>query len=418
MNSALPPDTQAILLLCASFGQSRQREPQPLTLGEYNQLARWLRDRQLTPQSLFDAAVRDQLKVDPPRKPQPERIDALIERGALLALKVEQWTQQGLWVLSRSDDEYPQQLKQHLKQKAPPLLYGVGERSLLQSGGLAIVGSRDVTPAGMEYAQYVAQTCAEQAIAVISGGARGIDRNAMLAALDAGGTVIGILASDLAKLAVARQYRSAIQAAQLVLISPYDPHAGFSVGNAMGRNKSIYALAGQALVVSTAYQQGGTWAGATEALKAMPEVPVWVCVEGDVPPGNRELIVAGARPFPPSPWNQALRELLAAVPDDRPSDTMVTAAPTAPEPLESLQPNCQDVYTAVLPLLLRALQEPQDARSLAQCLDVRLGQVQDWLNRALQEGKIQKNQKPVRYQVKGEPDLLLLLSTSADERKS
>lgn len=31
-NHILPPDTQAILLLCASFGQNRQTEPLPLLL--------------------------------------------------------------------------------------------------------------------------------------------------------------------------------------------------------------------------------------------------------------------------------------------------------------------------------------------------------------------------------------------------
>jgi len=46
MNHILPPDTQAILLLCASFGQNRQTEPQPLTLSEYNYLAGWLLENQ------------------------------------------------------------------------------------------------------------------------------------------------------------------------------------------------------------------------------------------------------------------------------------------------------------------------------------------------------------------------------------
>lgn len=44
----LSPDTQAILLLCASFGQNRQMEPQPLTLGEYNAVVGWLRENDMS----------------------------------------------------------------------------------------------------------------------------------------------------------------------------------------------------------------------------------------------------------------------------------------------------------------------------------------------------------------------------------
>jgi len=55
MNHILPPDTQAILLLCASFGQNRQTEPQPLTLSEYNYLAGWLLKNQKRPADLLSS---------------------------------------------------------------------------------------------------------------------------------------------------------------------------------------------------------------------------------------------------------------------------------------------------------------------------------------------------------------------------
>jgi hypothetical protein len=51
------------------------------------------------------------------------------------------------------------------------------------------------------------------------------------------------------------------------LLTPNLPTAGFSVGGAMGRNKIIYGLADFAVVVSSDFQTGGTWAGAVEALK-------------------------------------------------------------------------------------------------------------------------------------------------------
>ena len=102
---------------------------------------------------------------------------------------------------------------------------------------------------------------------VVSGGARGTDRLAMGAALDAGGVAFGVLADSLERTVRQPDLRQLLLDGQLVLLTPYAPTAGFSVGAAMGRNKVIYGLADFAVVVSSDYQTGGTWAGAVEALK-------------------------------------------------------------------------------------------------------------------------------------------------------
>src|SRR5439155_1012170 len=73
--------------------------------------------------------------------------------------------------------------------------------------------------------------------------------------------------------------------------------AGFTVGAAMGRNRLIYALADFALVVSCDAERGGTWAGATEALKA-GWVPVFAAEAAELPEGNRRLAQLGALAFP------------------------------------------------------------------------------------------------------------------------
>ena len=61
----------------------------------------------------------------------------------------------------------------------------------------AVVGSRDVDEAGTAFAGEVARWCARESLAVASGGARGVDRTAMLAAVDAGGAATGVLAGAL-----------------------------------------------------------------------------------------------------------------------------------------------------------------------------------------------------------------------------
>jgi predicted Rossmann fold nucleotide-binding protein DprA/Smf involved in DNA uptake len=65
------------------------------------------------------------------------------------------------------------------------------------------------------------------------------------------------------------------------------------VGNALGRNKIIYALAKCTVVVASDHETGGTWAGATEALKnGYGRVASWT---GDgAGPGNRALVERNA----------------------------------------------------------------------------------------------------------------------------
>ena len=310
LTHVLQPDTQAILLLCAGFGQSRQVEPMPLRLSEYNTLVRKLHQDNLRPADLLTTEGKDWVFHQINTDLSPHRIIQLLERGAMLAVAVENWTSKGLWILSRSDDAYPQRLKQKLKHLAPPILYGVGNQNLLSAGGLAVVGSRDIDNEAIEYTKCIAEKCAEQGIQIVSGGARGVDQTAMLAAISAGGKSVGILADNLIKAAVAKNYREGLREGRVALISPYDPSAGFNVGNAMNRNKYIYALADHALVISSSYEEGGTWAGATEELKRDNRIPVWVCLEGDVPQGNHQLVKLGAMPFPFQPWNRPIWDLL------------------------------------------------------------------------------------------------------------
>jgi predicted Rossmann fold nucleotide-binding protein DprA/Smf involved in DNA uptake len=413
LNHVLPPDTQAILLLCASFGQNRQLEPQPLTLSEYNSLADWLRENQMRPADLLEPTTKEQLQKITASKLNPDRVLALLERGAMLSLAVERWTNRGLWVLGRSDIKYPKRLKQRLKHSAPAILYGVGNIELLSMGGLAILGSRDVDEEGLDYTQRVTKTCSVQRIQVISGGARGVDQGAMLGVLDAGGTSVGVLADSLTKAAVNGKYRSSITEGRLTLVSSYDPDAGFNAGNAMGRNKYIYALADYALIVSSSFGKGGTWAGAVEALSRLKDIPVFVRMHPTALEGNQQLQNNGAKPFPVEPWNNSLRELLAT--DASSVELLETEVKTTLQEitpdisLEQVSSSPKDIYEAVLPFILGHLQQPKDVKSIAEYLDVRPTQMQDWLNRAVIEGKVRKINKPVAYIVNQRATQLSLL---------
>lgn len=294
MTHFLTDDTKAILLLCGVFG--KERSSQPLKQAEYSLLVRWLLDAGLRPRDLLHnehiAEASDASGIE------RDRLASLIERGGSLGFAIEEWQRSGIWVISRSDAEYPARFKKHLKEKAPPLLYGAGEQGLLKGGGVAIVGSRNVDSPGEAFTRKVAERCALNQLPVVSGGARGVDQISMSAALEAGGVTIGILADNLLRKSVERSARYAISEERLLLISPYHPGARFTVGTAMGRNKLIYAMADYGLVVSAEHKKGGTWAGAEEELKRGGARPVFVRIDEQAPAGNKKLLPLGALPWP------------------------------------------------------------------------------------------------------------------------
>jgi predicted Rossmann fold nucleotide-binding protein DprA/Smf involved in DNA uptake len=292
----LDSNTEATLLLCGRFGKPKESGVSPLEPREYNRLEGWLAARDLSVAELLD--LLPNALAEPNLPVAAERLNALLARGAALALAVESWESNGLWVMSRHDERYPPRLR-GLGTQAPPLLYGAGDPDLLMGSGmaLAVVGSRDVAEKELELAQEVARACAREGIALVSGGARGIDSQAMGAALERGGTVIGVLADSLARAAVVPDHREALLDGRLTLVSPNDPGSGFNVGNAMGRNKYVYALADAALVVCASPGMGGTWTGATEALKK-GRTPVFVWLGEDPSEGNLKLVEKGAQVFP------------------------------------------------------------------------------------------------------------------------
>ena len=306
-------NAKAILLLTAPLIVSKKAEsPKILSLKNYNTLARALHASGYQPQDLLDPEIGSILSKLPAGL-DPERLKTLLNRGFLLGQALTEWQRRSIWIVSRADSSYPKRLKSKLRDHAPSILYGCGDRSLLERGGLAVVGSRNITDELKEYAENIGTLAAQGNVPIVSGAARGIDSSAMGGALGNGGMVIGIMADGLGKAALAKANREAFQEGKLVLISAYDPSAGFNVGHAMQRNKTIYALADAGLVVTSDFNKGGTWAGAIEQLEKFHFVPVFVRDGVDCGQGNAALIQLGGRPWPEPGSGQELAAALTKV---------------------------------------------------------------------------------------------------------
>jgi DNA processing protein len=461
MTPALSPNTQAILLLTAPLIAGRApSSPDLLTPGEYKRLARHLREIQRQPADLVSPDANDLLRACQPVIDEG-RLQRLLGRGFLLSQVIERWQARAIWVISRADPEYPRRLKVRLREGAPALLYGCGDISLLESGGLAVVGSRNVDDSLIDYTMAVGRLAARARRTLVSGGAKGIDQAAMRGALEAGGNVSGVLADSLEKTTMNREHRNLLIDGQLTLISPYDPNAGFNVGNAMQRNKLIYALADASLVVSSDLNKGGTWAGAIEQLDKLKLVPVYVRSTGELSDGLDALRSKGAIPWPNPQDVDAFEAVfdvampttsaspqsgLTLFPGDGPSDISPTplavpetppvteapseqalpsvSAPTdepveyAPDPVSSVaqvptaKPEAASpvvkaastpadtLFAAVRDVIQLLLKAPMKDAEVAAALNVSNAQAKAWLQRLVDEGVIERQKKPAGYIVK------------------
>lgn len=290
-------DSQAILSLCSHLGLSYQSEAIPLSTKEWNLVAKKIHVNKLQPEDLLHLTQSELNDLLEQGAQFAERISELLTRSGSLAIELERLDSLGIGVLTRSDADYPARYKKCLKENAPVLLFYSGERALLGQPGIAIVGSRNLDEIGKQCAEFIGNACGLSGLVLYSGGARGVDSLSMMASLQARGNAVGILADNLEKAIRNPDYRNYLTSRDLCLATPYSPSAPFNVGAAMGRNRLIYTLADYAIVIASDFEKGGTWAGATEALKAK-WVSVFALQHEQMPLGNTKLIERGAIPFP------------------------------------------------------------------------------------------------------------------------
>lgn len=226
-------NTQAILLLTAHFTKMKKEGVKPLTPKEWGRFAWWLKEKSLTPERLMTGRIEELLNGWSDRTVTLDRVESLMNRGSALALAMEKWLRVGLWVMTRSDPDYPMRFKRRLGIDSPAVVFGCGNKTLLNRGGLAVTGSRDATETDLAYSRELGVLATGNGYSIISGGARGIDEASMLGALEAEGTVVGVLAYGLLRACSSAKYREYLMKNDLALISTFYPEAGFNSGNAM-----------------------------------------------------------------------------------------------------------------------------------------------------------------------------------------
>ena len=186
------------------------------------------------------------------------RILRLLNEEDVLRHYVNRGKNSGCIPVTRVSEEYPLQLRQRLGMDSPGCLWAKGDVSLLGKPAMALVGSRELMEPNREFAREVGYQAAMQGLTLVSGNARGADREAQESCLAAGGRVISIVADELRKLPVRKN---------VLYLSEEDYDAPFSPQRALSRNRCIHALADVVFVAQSTLGKGGTWDGSVKNLR-------------------------------------------------------------------------------------------------------------------------------------------------------
>ena len=249
----MTPREQGFLLLTSQLGNPERKV---LTPPQLRELTRRMASAPRCPEDR-DLELGDLLALGYGRE-MAMRILALLEEQELLEYYVNRGKKAGCVPITRVSPEYPAALRIRLGGEAPGVLWARGDLSILDTPGIALVGSRDLNPENRRFAAEAGRQAAIQGLTLISGNARGADVTAQNACLRAGGKVISIVADSLASHSVKEN---------VLYLSEDGFDEEFSAQRALRRNRCIHTLGSLVLVAQANLQKGGTWDGTSNNLR-------------------------------------------------------------------------------------------------------------------------------------------------------
>lgn len=207
----------------------------------------------------------------------------------------EQLKRLGVEIIYPGHPDYPSHLLE-----ISPILFVKGNLKHLNSAGVAVVGSRNVSNKGISVARKLASDLARLGRNVVSGYAKGVDSEAHLGALKAKGTTTIVLPYGIKELYQKKAFKEFDWKQDILAVSQFDPSVKWLARNAMVRNKLVCGLSKAVVVIESGPERdeqgkmSGTFNTAQTALKM--GVPLFVLDPSylnNPPKGNISLIELG-----------------------------------------------------------------------------------------------------------------------------
>lgn len=207
------------------------------------------------------------------------------------------------------DKNYPKFLKEIYN--PPVVLYYRGEIKPEDQKAIAIVGSRKMTDYGKVITRQFSKELSEANLTIVSGLARGVDTQAHLGAIEAGGRTLAVLGGGLNRIYPPENKGLAEKIAKSgAVISEFLPNGVCKPGNFPSRNRIISGLS-LAVLVTEAASSSGSLITAKLALEQGRDVfavpgpitselsrgPIDLIRTGAIPVANAQEILEELAPF-------------------------------------------------------------------------------------------------------------------------
>jgi predicted Rossmann fold nucleotide-binding protein DprA/Smf involved in DNA uptake len=184
------------------------------------------------------------------------------------AFLAESFFSQGFEIIPITSNDYSKKLKANLKiAHSPAVLYIKGNKKILEEKSIAIVGSRDASENALKFTDNIAKLASEKFKVVVSGFAKGVDKQALDSAIKYKGQSIIVLPQGIMTFSSGfKNYYKQIIDGDVLVLSAFFPKAPWKSELAMARNPIIYGLADEIYVAESA-EKGGTWSGVVDGLR-------------------------------------------------------------------------------------------------------------------------------------------------------
>ena len=240
-------------------------------------------------------------------------------------------SQPGQSIITLADGGYPPAL---LEIADPPsVLYVRGNPDLLHRRGIAVVGSRNATPQGIQTAESFARHLAAQGLCIVSGLALGIDAAAHRGALATQGETVAVIGTGADRIYPARNKELAIAIAERgAIVSEFPLGTPAVAYNFPRRNRIISGLARGVLVVEAAPESGSLITARLAAEQGREVFAIPGSIHSPVARGCHKLIKQGAKLVETAQdileelGNFAAAPMPAAAPSAAPDESPILAA--------------------------------------------------------------------------------------------
>jgi len=184
------------------------------------------------------------------------------------AFLAESYFSQGFEIIPITSPEYSKTLKSNLKAThAPAVLYVKGNKKILEEKSIAIVGSRDASEIALKFTDNIAKLASKEFKVVVSGFAKGVDKQALDSAINYKGQSVIVLPQGIMTFSSGfKNYYKQIIDGDVLVLSTFFPKSPWRAELAMARNPIIYGLADEIYVAESA-EKGGTWSGVLDGLR-------------------------------------------------------------------------------------------------------------------------------------------------------